>query len=203
MSYFWIHPPSNIRHFSDDDSNENNSTIISSSSSEDEFSEYLIDSDSDDEISDRIYNDDESTVDATKTNGSYYVGCVCNCLLFEMAVSPRVFYKYTYRQIREYMYQYSVSSCCRSYRKPIIDIIVLDIQNDVYNAILKTIWLRLVQRHWKKTFKQKQAILKLRKSWENQRYFELRGKYITGSNYVPCLRGMMAHYVSNDIKYSN
>jgi len=204
MSYFWIHPPTNIQYYSDsDDSNGEESSIIHSSTSIDEFSEYLIESDGDEEISDQIYYDDESTVDATKTNGSYYVGCVCSCLLFEMAVSPRVFYKYTYSQIREYMYQYSVSSCCRSYRKPILDIIVLDIQNDSYNAVLKTIWLRLVQRHWKKTCKQKQAILKLRKSWVNQRYFELRGKYITGSNYLPSLRGMMAHYVFNDIKYSN
>ena len=205
MSYFWIHPPTNIRYYSDsDDSNGDESSIIhSSTSSVDEFSEYLIDSDSDDEISDRIYNDDEHVIEAVKTNGSYYLGCVCNCLLFEMAVSSRIFYKYTYGQIRDYMHQYSVSSCCRLYRKPILDIIVLDIQNDVYNAVLKTIWLRLVQRHWKKTFKQKQDVLKLRKSWENQRHFQLRGRYITGSNYVPSLRGMMAHYLSNDIKYSN
>jgi len=206
MSYFWIHPPTNIRYYSDSDdgsSGEESSIIHSSTSSVDEFSEYLIDSDSDDEISDRIYYDDEHTIEAVKTNGSYYLGCVCNCLLFEIAVSSRIFYKYTYRQVREYMHQYSASSCCRLYRKPILDIIVLDIQNDVYNAVLKTIWLRLVQRHWKKTFKQKQDILKLRKSWENQRYFELRGRYIAGSNYLPSLRGMMAHYTSNDNKYSN
>lgn len=201
MSYSWIPTASTIRYYSDsdDDSNENNnSTIISSSSSEDEFSEYLIDSDSDsdDEIADRIYFDDESTIETTKTNGSYYLGCVCNCLLFEMAVSSRIFYKYTYRQIREYMHQYSISSCCRLYRKPILDIIVLDIQNDVYNAIIKTVWLRLIQRHWKKIYKQKRFILKLRKSWENQRYFQLHGRYIAGSNYVPSLRGMMAQYSS-------
>jgi hypothetical protein len=199
MSYSWIPHASNIRYYSDsdDDSNENDSSIISSTASIDEFSEYLIDSDSDDEISDRIYNDDESTVEAIKTNGTYYLGCVCKCLLLEMIISPRILYKYTYRQIREYMLQYSVSSCCRLYgKKPTVDIIVLDIQDEVYHAVIKTFWIRLVQRHWKKTYKQQRDILKLRKSWENQRHFQLHGRYITGSNYTPSLRGMMAQYSS-------
>jgi hypothetical protein len=208
MSYPWIPTVSNIRYYSDaeiepetsDSNDDDDESIIESSSSTssiDEFSEYLIDSDNDNEIIDQIYYDDTETVEAIKTNGSYYLGCVCNCLLFEMAVSPRIFYKYTYRQIREYMHQYSVLSCCLSRRKPILHIIRVDIQNNIlYNAVLKTIWLRLVQRHWKKICKQRQEILHLRKSWKNQRYFELHGKYIAGSNYVPSLRGMMSQYLS-------
>jgi hypothetical protein len=64
-----------------------------------------------------------------------------------------------------------------------------------HNVIIKTYWIRLIQRHWKKTYKMRMDFIQLRKRLSNQRYFELKGRYIIGSNVLPpSLNGMLGGY---------
>lgn len=202
MSYFWIPPPSILRYTSEssdntseDDHDENvspdDSSIVIANTDSEEFSDHFVNSDEEEEdILDTIYYDDRDVLESPKTHGSYYLGSVCKSIMLDLAISPRVFYKYEYKYIREYMSLYSVNQ----YRRPQLHIIVLDIRNDTYYAVIKTMWLRLVQRHWKKVYAHRQQIRTMRKSWTNQRYFELYGKYTYGANSMPSIYGMMSDY---------
>ena len=58
-------------------------------------------------------------------------------------------------------------------------------------VVLKTIWLRLIQRTWKRVYKERVRVIALRCSLQCQRHMELTGRYIEGAHYLPRLQGMM------------
>ena len=58
-------------------------------------------------------------------------------------------------------------------------------------AILKTFWLKLIQRTWQKIYKQRCDIIALRKSPSSQAYRERHGKWADNCFKLPSLRGMM------------
>ena len=64
---------------------------------------------------------------------------------------------------------------------------------DSYDVVivLKTFWLRLVQRTWKRIYRERRRVIQLRCSRRCQRHVELTGRYIEGAQYLPELRGMM------------
>ena len=61
-------------------------------------------------------------------------------------------------------------------------------------CIFKTIWLRLIQRTWKKIYKTRQDIIKQRCKVASLFYRETRGKWDTTCIHMPTLFGMMFHY---------
>lgn len=58
-------------------------------------------------------------------------------------------------------------------------------------AVLKTFWLKLIQRKWKKICRERQGILQNRKSISNILYRELHGKWNISCSYLPSIRGML------------
>jgi len=58
-------------------------------------------------------------------------------------------------------------------------------------AIIKTIWLRLVQRNWKRVFNERKRILKLRGSSKALFYRQINGKWPSYCLYYPSLSGML------------
>lgn len=58
-------------------------------------------------------------------------------------------------------------------------------------AILKTFWIRIIQRVWKRIYKERENILKKRMLYSSLYYRELRGKWINRLNYIPGLNGML------------
>jgi hypothetical protein len=58
-------------------------------------------------------------------------------------------------------------------------------------AILKTFWIRLIQRKWKNIYKERQDILKLRCSYKSLKHRELTGRWPNNCCYYPRLRGML------------
>lgn len=60
-------------------------------------------------------------------------------------------------------------------------------------AILKTIWLRLIQRTWKKIYKERQRILLLRCRPESLKYIQIYGKWSQECCFMPSLKGMMTY----------
>ena len=58
-------------------------------------------------------------------------------------------------------------------------------------AILKTHWLRLIQRTWKKIFQQRLNVTKVRKNPRNVRYREIHGKWSQCCR-MPTLQGMLS-----------
>jgi len=58
-------------------------------------------------------------------------------------------------------------------------------------AILKTFWLRLIQRKWKKIFAQRKEIIEKRKQVSNIIYWQMRGTWPNNCRSLPNLYGML------------
>jgi hypothetical protein len=56
---------------------------------------------------------------------------------------------------------------------------------------LKTFWIRIVQRVWKRVFRERQEIMLKRRTLQNIRYFEQHGKHLPGIHVLPSLYGML------------
>ena len=71
------------------------------------------------------------------------------------------------------------------------------LEDETYSVVLKTHWLRLVQRHWKKVFKERKLKMAARTFLKNQIFREIHGKYPSGLNVIPSILGMMNCYSCN------
>jgi hypothetical protein len=58
-------------------------------------------------------------------------------------------------------------------------------------AILKTFWLRIVQRTWKRVFAERKAMIELRRSPKALNYRERNGKWPLNCCRLPALKGMI------------
>jgi hypothetical protein len=58
-------------------------------------------------------------------------------------------------------------------------------------AILKTFWLKLIQRKWKNIFKERSRIQKLRMRVASFVHREIHGEWPEECRIMPCLRGML------------
>ena len=63
-----------------------------------------------------------------------------------------------------------------------------------YNVIIKTYWLRLIQRHWRKIYKQRFSIITQRIKPINQQYKSIHGNYPSQISNLPSLSGMLSMY---------
>lgn len=85
----------------------------------------------------------------------YYIGTykyieIQRMLLFAKKIHISTFYKYSKQRISEYLYWYSgvyINS------NPKIEILQVKVDpHGVYSCIIKTVWLRIIQRRWKAAF---------------------------------------------------
>ena len=80
----------------------------------------------------------------------------------------------------------------KNYIKPeIADCIYLNSGHCV--AVLKTYWIRIIQRKWKSICKEKNNIIQLRRSLSSQRYREIHGYWPEGARNIPSLKGMFSN----------
>jgi hypothetical protein len=152
--------------------------------------------DEDDDLSldmcDQIYEADQQFIDAPKQHGHYYLGNWSVLDLLDVAVSPCTFFQFEYKDIVEYVCEYSVHSTRR--RPPKIDILQLYIVRDTYHIITKTHWIRLIQRHWRKVYQERQYVFNGRKQLRELRHRELTGKFTVNLRWLPGIYGMMSIY---------
>ena len=59
-------------------------------------------------------------------------------------------------------------------------------------AILKTFWIKIIQRTWKKIYKKRCNIIALRKSYTSLFYRESHGKWPDNCLYLPSLQGLLS-----------
>jgi hypothetical protein len=149
-----------------------------------------------------IVQDDLFHMDSEKINGHYYIG-ICKYfprrrnILYLDSVSTKTFFKFPFAIIMEYLKSYSIVHV----ENPKLHIMKLLIYGDgSYYVVLKTYWLRLVQRHWKRIFKERQQIIAKRRSIDSIRYFEYNGKHCIGQRSLPRLDGMMRAYNNKTCK---
>lgn len=114
-----------------------------------------------DEIEDNQNNGDEC-IDRKYYIGSYFL-MKDECeneedtekyiLLFAKKIKLQTFYKFTSFEISTYIYMFPG---LHFKENPNIDIMQLIIEPDeTYTAIIKTFWIKIIQRTWKKIMKQK------------------------------------------------
>jgi len=59
-------------------------------------------------------------------------------------------------------------------------------------AILKTFWIKIIQRTWKKIYIKRCTVIALRKSYTSLFYRERHGKWPDNCLYLPSLRGLLS-----------
>ena len=159
------------------------------------------DDDFETDITYEIFHLDAGFLDSEKTNGQYILGIYTfqqnhftqqNEILFASGISPGTFFKYSYDDIKKYLMYYSIYFSFMDVSFPKIEIIQLQINNEgMYLAVLKTFWLRIIQRKWKKIYQQRKQLLNKRGLFKIQNHFQIWGKYPEGYNYFPNIHGMM------------
>jgi hypothetical protein len=202
---------------SDSDSDIDPDTLSESYSSDDDESSIIIDSTNDninhysyidDEIEyriERIFREESGYIDTDKADGKYYIGIYKynyyrKILILTNSVSTKSFLKFPYMDILRYLYFYSIV------RPPVpkINIYSLSILPDgSYSVILKTHWLRIIQRNWKRTFKERSQILLKRRSVQSLYNLQITGRYPDGLNSIPSIHGMLWNLNKKYIEYRN
>jgi hypothetical protein len=186
---------------------ESNSTVVIEIDSADNTDTETIDSDydSDDGIEyDSIHNEDSFHFYSEKENGKYYIG-LCHLYthmytfsmtqythwLLSTSVSAKSFFRHSYDNINNYLYYYGLVRIPQHE----VQIMQLDrLVDETCTVIIKTHWLRLVQRHWKKTYSKRINMVRHRMSPQMQQYSQIHGKYPDCISRLPSVRGMLSMY---------
>ena len=141
----------------------------SGSGSDSEAEDESSDSDSYDDD-----NDDSSLVLFTNDYNDYY----------HQLVSPTI----KHSIIRNYK---NIIARPDYIRPEIAECIVLPSQHTV--AIIKTIWIKIIQRKWKKVYSERKRIIKMRMNYSSLKTRELTGKWPQSCNYLPTLYRMLSN----------
>lgn len=112
-----------------------------------------------------IYNEINTMGDIEVNNGQYCIG-MCfysnkhNHFIYENKIPNKIFYKHKKDEMLDYLITFS--SVFPNWQS--IEIMKLDWKKDsngfnIYFCILKTYYIRLVQRTWKRVFRERQRLL--------------------------------------------
>lgn len=153
-----------------------------------------IDTDDSQDPYEDIYEDEIDFLETDKVNNQYLIGLPIkyqNQIILGSCISSDSFFNYSINDILNYLKIYSIMRIRRSK----IHIMKLNIlNNETYTVILKTYWIRLIQRHWKKTFNIRNSIIKKRMNYNARFHNELRGRYPFGLNIIPTIYGLLNIY---------
>jgi hypothetical protein len=69
---------------------------------------------------------------------------------------------------------------------------MIELQGGERVAILKTFWIRIIQRAWKKVFRKRQQVLLKRCMLSSIKYREICGLWPQPCNHMPGLRGILS-----------
>lgn len=135
-------------------------------------------------------------LDSEKESGKYYVGlCVIynNYILLDVAICPRVMLAFEMSSIKTYLILNStiVQHNTLPWENEINIMKLYTDETGTYSVVIKTHWLRLVQRTWKRVFRERNEILKKRRNIGNLRVREITGKHRYGLNVLPSIHGML------------
>jgi hypothetical protein len=174
--------------------------IIIDSTDDDSTDDESIDAFDDYYSLESIYNINREQINSEKINGQYYIGNYSKCsecnvecndpiLILANVISPATFFNYNVYILIRYLSLYSI--IYTNTKK--IDIMKLHILPDgTYSTIIKTHWIRLIQRHWRSVLLKRDAILKIRMQLNSIKNSQL----FPSAKCIPTLRGMLSQYAS-------
>lgn len=195
---------SNNSENSDDDSIVIDDSITENTSEYDseDYDSEITDYNTDEGIEyDSIHVEDSLHFYSEKNDKQYYIGLphIYNIdnslyLMLSTTVSAQVFFNHSYDNINNYLYYYGLVRI-PNHQVQILQVnIIQERGDDIVSVVNKTFWLRLVQRYWKKIYKQRTSIIKQRIKPDNQLYNSIHGNYPLHISNLPSLRGMLSIY---------
>ena len=177
------------------------STTVSETSSESEFETY--DSGSNgvfvyENLNDKymkIYDEETNFLEKEKIINNYYIGISAKYIQQEHfilvnSISAKSFLKYDQNTVIEYL-KYFTGFYLKNPRLHIMQL-KIDTVDETYNVILKTYWIRLIQRTWKNIYQKRKEVISLRKQIASILYCKIYGRYRTTENYLPTIHGMLS-----------
>ena len=155
-----------------------------------------------DEI-DEIHHMDYQHLYSEKQNNKYYIGLCAEILqndylhlptesiyLMVNSISPSTYFKWSYNSCLRYLYYYGMTAM----HKPQINILQLHIMDDgTYSVVIKTFWLKMIQRKWKKIFKMRKEILSNRLQLSSMHHREIHGSWPISLRVLPGLVGLLCY----------
>jgi len=147
----------------------------------------------------QICIEENEFMNSDKYHGKNYIGFALlmhSKYILDTAISAKSFLRYPLHSVLYYLEDSSIfpTNHLRVYnieKRLQIMQVVINSRTQEYNVILKTFWLRIVQKTWKRIFRERQTILRKRGSIHNLRYFERRGRHSDNLRVLPGLYGMM------------
>ena len=160
------------------------------------FFEYTPeDFDSQDEIDD-VYNLDYAHCLKEKENNKYYIGSYVNNdknLLLSSSISPSTYFKINQTLCSNYLFEYSMSKNTIKSTE-ILKVKIINISGwEFCTVIVKTFWLKIIQRKWKKIYKERMRIIGNRKKLKSLYFREINGKFPNTCLHLPTLQGLLAY----------
>jgi hypothetical protein len=145
--------------------------------------------------------EDEFAV-SQKEHGQWYLGTFFEedgAFLLNIAIQPQTFLQNTHDAIMDYVDYYAP---VHNFQELEIMQVLQDRSGEypLTKVVLKTFWLRLVQRHWRKLCAERNRLAKRRMGVDTFLYFMREGKYPEGLRGFPTMRGMLSVY-SNNMDY--
>jgi hypothetical protein len=179
---------------SDSETTEETSSIESEDESDEDSDSLSDDFESSPEW--EVYDYERRFLNSKKKTNVYYIGTydvVCYNNIYEpildIAVSRNAFFKFSFDLIIRYINTFNVRMYINKPQSP--EIIKLYIQDNVYIAIIKTFWIKIIQRTWKRIMKERYKIFQLRKRLYSIHYREKTGMFPLEIRYLPSLYGML------------
>lgn len=145
-----------------------------------------------DVIVENIFDREEQFLDEDKVDENYYIGLPCLMKspqewILQISIQPRTMLSHEYNDVMRYLIDYSVTRI----RNPIMHIMKLDISNTgAYNVVLKTYWLKLIQRTWKRIFKERKKYIKKCMNPHSLLYRQTHSGWCNNPHF-PSLNGML------------
>jgi len=138
----------------------------------------------------RVYEIEYLFLDSEKVHNKYYIGIYSIHeyvtpqstthaeIILGCCVSPATFFEFPIKTVEYYLSMHSINYNDR-FSKKNVDILKLCINeiDGTYNVIVKTSWLRMIQRKWKKIYAEKKRDIEHRMKLSSMRYFEVYGKW--------------------------
>lgn len=151
---------------------------------------------------DEIHNMDYQHLYSEKENKKYYIGICCemtvnhslhlpteSIYLMVNSISSTTYFNWSHESSLRYLYYYGMTPM----HNPKVDIMQLHILDDgTYSVIIKTFWLKLIQRKWKKIYQIRRRVLENRLQISSLYHREIHGDWPVHMRTMPGLHGLMA-----------
>jgi hypothetical protein len=140
-------------------------------------------------------------------NHAYYIGSYykditttyhgSNSLILLLSISKPMFFAHSAKPLLFYMKNYNGISPRLRISIEILKMECITIVDGLFsytmaNVIVKTFWIKIIQRKWKSIYKKRLDAIQARGVPHAIRHFQIHGKYPAGLNQLPGICGMMA-----------